>query len=157
MRAPKACCEIGCTALVYDGGSRCSEHKSAGKWGPKRGRTNRTARSEHKKRRIRTLERDSLCQLRYENICTMISTVADHVVPLSVRPDLDVDWNLQGACLPCSNRKSSMEGHYLAGHDVPCPWPEDGETFRPPVSIPRPPRRPVSRVPRAIGGNYPLG
>jgi hypothetical protein len=31
-------------------------------------------------------------------------------------------WNRQAACEKCSRRKSSQEGHYLAGHDVPRPY-----------------------------------
>jgi 5-methylcytosine-specific restriction enzyme A len=122
-RAPKICNEPGCTTLVA-GESRCAKHYSRNKWGHKTG-TNRTAKTGHKQRRERILRRDPLCQLGYAGICTGISTVCDHIVPLAAG-GADSDANCQGVCEPCSNRKTSLEGHYIAGHNVPCPWPTQG-------------------------------
>src|SRR5271166_953153 len=111
-RAPKCCAAQGCTALCYDGGNRCPQHhRRNGKWDAKKGYTNRTATTGHKQRRERILKRDPLCQMGYEGICTRVSTVCDHIVPLG-GGGADTDANCQGVCLPCSNKKTSQEGHY---------------------------------------------
>ena len=40
----------------------------------------------------------------------MVSTQADHIIPIALRPDLDlVRANLQGACAPC-NRYTGQSG-----------------------------------------------
>jgi hypothetical protein len=131
-RAPTVCLE--CTTLVYDGSGRCHQHqRRSGKWDSKKGRTNRTATSEHKKRRKRILKRDPLCKLAYEGICTRISTICDHIIPLGAAQlvgatvaQLDTDDYCRGVCRPCSDRVTSLAGHYIAGHNVECPWPTEG-------------------------------
>lgn len=55
-------------------------------------------------RRLReqVLRRDPYCTIRGPK-CTRISTTVDHVLPLSLRPDLAHDpANLRGACGPCN-------------------------------------------------------
>jgi hypothetical protein len=103
MRAPKLCNQDGCSTLVYDGASRCpAHHRRNGKWDAKRGYTNRTATTGHKKRRERILRRDPMCQLGFPG-CTGTSTVADHIVCLAAG-GADVDTNMQGVCRKCSER-----------------------------------------------------
>ena len=126
MRAPKICSQEGCSTLTYDDASRCPEHhRRNGKWGPKVG-TNRTATTAHKARRLRILRRDPMCQLGYAG-CTGTSTICDHVIPLAAGGP-DTDSNCQGVCRSCSDKKTSKEGHYLAGHNVERPWPTEGDS-----------------------------
>ena len=81
------------------------------------------------------------CQIAREGRCTGRATVYDHhiavkmldLIPPAIRPtraELDEPWNAQAACEPCSRWKASMEGHYVAGHDVECPF-EPGDHPRP--------------------------
>lgn len=52
--------------------------------------------------RLFILERDPYCQIRGPR-CRVISTTADHIIPVSIRPDLAHDpANLRGACGPCN-------------------------------------------------------
>lgn len=60
-------------------------------------------------RRGRPWRRIQQAVLQRDPICTICrqqpSTTADHIVPLSVRPDLAHDMsNLRGACLSCNSR-----------------------------------------------------
>jgi 5-methylcytosine-specific restriction enzyme A len=156
-RAPKLCnSPEGCTALVHDGSGRCPQHqRRSGKWDAKKGYTNRTATTEHKKRRTRILKRDPLCTLAYDGICTKVSTVCDHAIPLAAAQlvgltvaQLDTDDMCQGACEPCSRSKTAREAHYVAGHRVDCPWSPDAVArARRQPSADRPSS---SRVPRTI-------
>jgi 5-methylcytosine-specific restriction endonuclease McrA len=55
-------------------------------------------------RRIRALilKRDPYCTIRGPK-CKHYSTTVDHIIPLSVRPDLAHEMtNLRGACGPCN-------------------------------------------------------
>jgi len=55
--------------------------------------------------RARVLREEPYCRLRLDG-CTEISTVADHIVPKAVRPDLVmVRENVQGACKSCNARR----------------------------------------------------
>jgi 5-methylcytosine-specific restriction protein A len=141
MRAPKICSEPGCLALVHDGGSRCPDDRSRiGKWRKGKIGTNRTGTAAHKARRERILKRDPWCMLKLPG-CQSVSTVCDHIIPLAAG-GADEDWNCQGVCQNCSDKKTSAEGHYLAGHDVPCPWAGAPTTA---------PRRTPTPAPRRIG------
>lgn len=52
--------------------------------------------------RARVLVEEPYCMIRGPK-CTRWSTTVDHVIPLSVRPDLaHVRSNLRGACGPCN-------------------------------------------------------
>lgn len=56
-------------------------------------------------RRIRAqvLARDPWCTIRGPR-CTGKATTVDHIIPLSIRPDLAHDpSNLRGACVPCNS------------------------------------------------------
>lgn len=49
---------------------------------------------------------EPVCWLRLDG-CTTKSTTADHVIPVTKRPDLAmVRRNLRGACHSCNNRRS---------------------------------------------------
>ena len=55
-------------------------------------------------RRLREqiLRRDPYCTIRGPK-CKRISTTVDHIIPLSIRPDLAHEpTNLRGACGPCN-------------------------------------------------------
>lgn len=109
MRAKKHCGIQGCTQLVRPG-TRCPQHQHG--WGKGAQRTGTTT---HQARRLRVLARDRhLCQLRYD-CCITQATVCDHTLALGLG-GTDTDDNCQAACRPCSNRKSSAEGHTAQGH-----------------------------------------
>lgn len=56
--------------------------------------------------RDRVVAEEPLCWLRYPDLCTTVSTTADHVIPIRQRPDLGMDRaNLRGACRPCNNHR----------------------------------------------------
>jgi 5-methylcytosine-specific restriction protein A len=135
MRAPKICGYQGCSDLAYDGGTYCERHRREreGKW-RKRSGTSRTGTAEHKARRLRILHRDPWCRLKYGG-CQGASVICDHIIPLAAG-GADEDWNCQGACQSCSDKKTSQEAHYMAGHNVPCPW-AGAPTTPPPMQAPR--------------------
>lgn len=131
-RAPRLCSHTGCVALVYGSNSRCAEHQprrgSNRPFGAKTGVTNRTATTLHKARRLRIIKRDPICRLAFEG-CETTSTILDHRIPLAAavivgmtEAMLDVDANCQGCCRHCHGIKTSREGNYLRGANVPCPW-----------------------------------
>ena len=148
-RAKKICSAVGCTTLVASG-SRCVTHKSDGRFQQRRG-TPRTATTEWKKIRATVLRRDPMCQIRRPDICTGLSQICDHIRCVAAGGSDDLR-NLRGSCKACSDWHTSQEAHYLAGHNVPCPWPSNSDSK--PV-VPQPiPARAVSDtkafVPRTI-------
>lgn len=53
------------------------------------------------------VDEEPLCWLRLDG-CTTASETADHVVPVSVRPDLGMDRaNHRGACRSCNNKRGA--------------------------------------------------
>jgi hypothetical protein len=142
-RAPHICSEAGCPQLIPAGaGARCPEHarESAGRFGSVRNSRDRTSTAGHRARQQFTLHQaGGQCQIRYDAICIGTATVFDHIIsikmwdllPAEIRARVTRDmldtapWNRQASCGPCSRRKSSMEGHYIAGHDVPRPFDLD--------------------------------
>jgi 5-methylcytosine-specific restriction endonuclease McrA len=61
--------------------------------------------------RAQTLAAWPICYLQYPG-CTQTSTEDDHVQPVYLRPDLDMDpSNHRGACKECHATKSAKEGH----------------------------------------------
>lgn len=130
-RAPSICNEPGCAALVPNGSrGRCPTHSRSSRWTtPTR---SRTSTAGHKARRRRILRRDPTCKLAYPG-CTITSTICDHVRALALGGS-DTDNNCQGVCSHCHRIKTSREGHYAAGHNVPTPIQEPPER---PVEMPR--------------------
>lgn len=56
-----------------------------------------------------------MCRLRLPDICSRISTTADHVVSVRERPDLAlVRSNVRGACSPCNRARGSLPDSVLA-------------------------------------------
>ncbi|GAA0189743.1 hypothetical protein GCM10008944_01520 [Cytobacillus oceanisediminis] len=52
---------------------------------------------------------EPLCRIRIPGVCTTISTAADHILPSSRYPHLELERsNLQGACRPCNRAKSDL-------------------------------------------------
>ena len=59
-----------------------------------------------RKLRAQVLIEEPLCRIQIEDVCTLVSTQVDHIIPVALRPDLDlVRGNLQGACAPCNRFK----------------------------------------------------
>jgi 5-methylcytosine-specific restriction endonuclease McrA len=139
-RAPHVCDQQGCPQLVPAGaGRKCPQHRrdDPGKFSSVRNSRARTSTAGHRARRASTLRvAGGRCQIRYPNICTGDATVFDHIIslkmygllPADIRANVTVDmlnaapWNRQAACEKCSRRKASLEGHYLAGHNVARPY-----------------------------------
>lgn len=105
-RAPKHCAINGCMTLVRPG-THCPQHQhNWGKGNP------RTTTPEHRAWRAEVLKRDKgQCQLRYPGVCIYRATIADHILATKLGgAPLDLN-NGQAACRPCSDKKSSAEGH----------------------------------------------
>lgn len=112
-RAPKHCGKHDCLNLVT-GVPFCPEHAHGwGKGNP------RTKTPEHIAWRAEILKRDrGACQLRYQGVCIGRATIADHILATKFGgAPLDLA-NGQAACKPCSDRKSSDEGHIALGHNI---------------------------------------
>ncbi len=71
--------------------------------------------------RLAVFARDNgTCQLRYEGVCTIVATEADHVRDRATWGDgLD---NLQAACRPCNQRKGKPGGADPAPGRVKGAW-----------------------------------
>jgi 5-methylcytosine-specific restriction protein A len=116
MPAPKICADPACYELVR-GVRFCDAHRRERAWSGSGG-SKRTNTHQHRARRKRVLERDGhLCRIRYGDICLGEADQMDHVVPLG-EGGADEDFNCIAACGPCHRRKSSLEGHRAAGHNV---------------------------------------
>jgi 5-methylcytosine-specific restriction endonuclease McrA len=81
----------------------------------------RTGTGDWRRLRLQILQRDPYCQVRWDDRCTRISSTVDHIVPSAAGGD-ESPANLRGSCRKCNGLKASAEGHYLAGHNVECPW-----------------------------------
>lgn len=95
-------------------GTRCPTHQhNWGKGNP------RTKTPEHQAWRSQVLKRaHGRCQIRYTGICIHRATIADHIKATAFGgAELDLN-NGQAACKPCSDRKSSDEGHIALGHNT---------------------------------------
>ena len=61
-----------------------------------------------RKLRDHVVREEPLCWLGFPEICTEISTRADHVIPVEQRPDLAmVRSNLRGACDACNRARGT--------------------------------------------------
>lgn len=61
-----------------------------------------------RKLRDRVVREEPVCRLQYPGICTYWSQTADHIIPVSVRPDLGMHrGNLRGACHPCNMERGA--------------------------------------------------
>lgn len=60
------------------------------------------------------IREEPTCRLRFPGICTIVSTTADHIVPVSERPELAlVRTNLRGACSPCNDARKTVPDEAL--------------------------------------------
>jgi len=56
----------------------------------------------------KVLLEEPICWLQLEG-CTRVSTTGDHVIPVTVRPELAlVRANVHGACWPCNDKRGSL-------------------------------------------------
>lgn len=54
------------------------------------------------------------CRLRFPGICTLVSTTADHIIPVSKRPDLGLErTNCRGTCQPCNEARRTVPDESL--------------------------------------------
>lgn len=54
------------------------------------------------------------CRLRFPGICTLKSTTADHIVPVSVDPKQALDRsNCRGSCEPCNTARRTVPDESL--------------------------------------------
>ena len=62
-----------------------------------------------RKLRDQVVREEPVCQLQLAEICTSVSKTADHIIPVTVRPDLAyVRSNHRGACRPCNNARRNL-------------------------------------------------
>lgn len=67
-------------------------------------------------RRLRDLVviEEPTCRLRFPGICTTVSTTADHIIPVTVRPDLALErTNCRGTCRPCNEARRTVPDEAL--------------------------------------------
>lgn len=72
------------------------------------GRSIRDPRSTQAWRRLakQAAREEPVCWLQFPGVCTGASTTGDHVIPVTVRPDLAlVRSNVHGACGPCNTAR----------------------------------------------------
>lgn len=104
-RAPKKCAAASCETRGV--GTYCPEHKPVG-WST-RG-ASRTSTTEHKRWRLAVLYRDHwTCQIKGPR-CEGRGAIADHILPVARRPDLEHDVsNGQAVCGTCHRTKTNLE------------------------------------------------
>jgi 5-methylcytosine-specific restriction endonuclease McrA len=67
-------------------------------------------------RRLRdqVVREEPTCRLRFPGICTNLSTTADHIVPVTERPELAlVRSNCRGSCTPCNEARRNVPDQAL--------------------------------------------
>lgn len=59
--------------------------------------------------RDQVIREEPTCRLRFPGICTTISTTADHIIPVTTRPELALErTNCRGACRPCNEARRTV-------------------------------------------------
>jgi len=102
QRAKKRCSFQGCTALVDSG--RCPAHTPDSDK-----RKHEIYGRDWRKLRDHKLKVDPICEIR-THCQGAIATQVDHIVRVSERPDLRLEWrNLQSACEDCHVAKTYFE------------------------------------------------
>lgn len=62
---------------------------------------------------LRTRREEPICRINLPG-CTRFSTTADHIIPVSLRPDLAFDRsNTAGACRSCNYRRGNIPWNQL--------------------------------------------
>jgi 5-methylcytosine-specific restriction endonuclease McrA len=67
-------------------------------------------------RRLRdqVIAEEPTCRLGFPRICTTVSTTADHVIPVTERPDLALTRsNLRGSCAACNGARRTVPNEAL--------------------------------------------
>jgi len=75
-----------------------------------------------RKLRDRVIGEEPTCRLGFPGICTTVSTTADHIDPVTKRPDLALERsNVRGACAPCNDARRTVpnESLQLGRHITP--------------------------------------
>ena len=132
MRAKKICGRVGCTHLADPGRKYCPDHTREHDW-KRTGPADREP-SRHIPAAIRSqvLRRDGWrCQLRYEDICLGAANQVDHRIAANLGGGDDLG-NLQSACRPCHQRKTSADALAARGFGAQSQAGEPvGSLFRP--------------------------
>ena len=59
--------------------------------------------------RDQVVQEEPVCKLQLPGICTAVSTTADHVIPVTERPDLALERsNVRGSCEPCNATRRNV-------------------------------------------------
>lgn len=62
----------------------------------------------------RVVAEEPECWLKFPGVCTTTTTTADHVIPVTDRPDLGLArGNVRGACQPCNERRRNTPAEAL--------------------------------------------
>jgi 5-methylcytosine-specific restriction endonuclease McrA len=80
-------------------------------------------RSTRAWRRLRdqVVKEEPTCRLRFPGICTLTSTTADHITPVTTDPQLALArTNVRGACAPCNEARRTVPDESL-NLEVPSP------------------------------------
>lgn len=123
--AARRCVDCGCP--VASDTMRCidchrthvaatSKPKRKGRWVVINGVEVRDPRESAAWRRLkdRVVREEPTCRLQFEGICTMVSTTADHIRPVSTHPELAlVRSNCRGACKPCNDARGTVPDEAL--------------------------------------------
>lgn len=67
-------------------------------------------------RRLRdqVVREEPTCRLAFPGICTNVSTTADHIEPVSARPELAlIRTNCRGSCQPCNDARRTVPNEAL--------------------------------------------
>lgn len=67
-------------------------------------------------RRLRdqVVAEEPTCRLKFAGICTLVSTTADHIKPVTTHPELALSRsNLRGACGPCNEARRNVPDESL--------------------------------------------
>ena len=73
-----------------------------------------------RKLRDQVVAEEPMCWLHFPEVCTNVSTTADHVLSVHARPDLAmVRSNLRGACDPCNRARGHTPADLI--HITPPP------------------------------------
>lgn len=68
--------------------------------------------------RDRVVREEPTCRLRIVGVCTTVSTTADHIIPVPVRPDLGMERsNHRGVCGPCNEARGDLPDAALVRDD----------------------------------------
>jgi hypothetical protein len=116
------CCD--CTALVYDGGSRCSVHARPAWDGPKTESSRVTGTREFTKLRRQTFERDGgMCRAQLEG-CARVAVECHHLDQVADFGKTKDIGRLLSVCRPCHIKlTAAAKNNPSSGAPPPAPRP----------------------------------